>query len=103
VFARSICTGSDLQNRYWRAVDYPWVLAAFGTILISTSRYYVDQERREVADAELLLVQTGARLDSRCTETLANTAQMESRTREVTKKRFKGMHLYKDACFSQRR
>ena len=85
VFARSICTGGELQNRYWRAVDYPWVLAAFGTILISSGRYYIDQQRREVGDAELLLVQTGARLDSRCTETLANTAQMEATTREATK------------------
>jgi Ca2+/Na+ antiporter len=74
----------ELRNRYWRAVDYPWVLTAFGTILLSTYRYNADQNNRKMADAELMLVQIGARLDMGCSLTLQDMAQRESTTEDQT-------------------
>jgi hypothetical protein len=61
--------------QFWTIVDYPWVLAAFGTLLISTAKYDLDLAKQSVLSAENSLSQIGTRLDQRCSDTLTIIAQ----------------------------
>jgi hypothetical protein len=61
---------SPLADRYWRVVDYPWILAAFGTLVFQVGRYYTDQAQQAAETAELLATQVGARLDARCMQVI---------------------------------
>ena len=68
--AGSVSTSSRWWTAFWRWVDYLWVLAAFGTLLIATAKSDLDRAAQLTIESEIQLAQTGSRLDERCDETL---------------------------------
>ena len=61
-----LCPQNELTSRYWRAVDYPWVLAAFGSLVLAVGKVDLDRDAKQYEEARRLAQIYGSLLDSEC-------------------------------------